>query len=70
LRKRNYHVGGKVGYRMDTKVYSNEKARKTRSSFHVEQTANWLRVMLLRRFGGDRRSLTPTTGSNRCVRLV
>jgi hypothetical protein len=55
---------------MDTKVYSNEKARKTRSSFHVEQTANWLWVMLLRRFGGDRRSLMPTTGSNRCVRLV
>ena len=44
---------------MDTKVYSNGKGRKMRVSFHVEQTANRLWTVPLRRFGGDRLPLGP-----------
>ncbi len=40
LRKRNYHVEGKVRYRMDTKSSSNRKVRLACNSFHVKQTAN------------------------------
>jgi hypothetical protein len=55
---------------MDTKVYSNKVVCMRREKFHVEQTANCLWAMLLRRFGGDRQPLMPTTGSNRGVRLL
>jgi hypothetical protein len=55
---------------MDMRFFSNENAGMQTKAFHVEQCANRLWTMLLRRFGAWRLLLMPTTLGNPFARLV
>jgi len=55
---------------MDTRFFSNDYAGIQTNAFHVEQSANRLWTMLLRRFDAWRQLFMPTTLGNPCARLV